>query len=95
MSRFLALRCVDQMTNSFRFPGSELTPEIRHVRVAAILAQGVQRRRRATRSAKFEKSSLLRETSLELVSETRLSVSWDLADSRRDTDREVNDERSA
>jgi hypothetical protein len=73
----------------------DLTPEERRRQVAAILAQGVVRYRRTVVLAEADRSSAPRNTGLELVSETRLSVSVGLADARRAPDSEVNDGRDA
>jgi len=73
----------------------DLTPETRRRQVAAILAQGVIRHRRIAELAEIGDLSRTRDTGLEVVSETRLSVSKGLADEARDSDCEVNDGRNA
>jgi hypothetical protein len=60
-----------------------------------LLAQGVLRHRRIAQVAEFGQFSLSRDTGLEVVSETRLSVSVGLADTARDPECEVNDGRNA
>ena len=72
-----------------------LTPEERRRQVAAILAQGVIRHRRIAQLAESGQFSPPRNTGLELVSETRLTVSVGLADTARDLECEVNDGRNA
>jgi hypothetical protein len=73
----------------------DLTPHERRRQVAAILAQGVVRVRRAAELAGVGELSLPRNTGLEVVSETRLSVSVGLADARQAPESEVNDGRIA
>lgn len=68
-------------------------PEARRRRVAAILARGVVRYRRNAALAEPGELSPSCNPGLEVVSETRLSVSVGPADTRRAPDREVNDER--
>jgi hypothetical protein len=72
-----------------------LTPDERRRQVAAILAQGVIRHRRIAQLAEFGHFSPSRDTGLEVVSETRLSVSVGLADTARDLECDVNDGRNA
>lgn len=76
-------------------PHRDLTPIERRRQVAALLAQGVIRHRRRTETADVGNFSRPRDTGLELVSKTRLSVSKGLANNGRDPDCEVNDERDA
>ncbi len=78
-------KCID-------IPVGDLTPEQRRRQVALILAQGVFRFVRAAQLAESGDLSPDRATGLELVSETRLSVSGGLA---RDPECEVNDGRIA
>ena len=73
--------------------GGELTPEERRRQVAAILATGVIRLRRAATLADFGEFSPSRDTRLEVVSETRLSVSVGPANGLRGPESEVIDER--
>jgi hypothetical protein len=79
------------MPNGSASSDSELTPEVRRIQVAAILALGVARHRRTTRSAKFGQFPTFRDTGLEVVSETRLSVSEGLAALPRALKCESND----
>ncbi len=76
-------------------PASDLTPEMRRIQVAAILALGVVRHRRATQSANSGQFPRSRQTGLEVISETRLSVSEGLAEHPRAPECEVNDGRIA
>lgn len=73
----------------------DLTPETRRRQVAAILAQGVIRHRRIAELAEIGDLSRTRDTGLEVVSETRLSVSKGLANEAQDSDFEVNNGRNA
>lgn len=74
---------------------SDLTPDERRRQVAAILALGVVRHRNLAQLAEVGQVSQSPGAGLELVSETRLSVSHGLANVARDQDCEVNDERNA
>jgi len=76
-------------------PVWELTPEDRHRQIAAILVEGVLRFRRAAVRAAVGQFSRPRDTGLEVVSETRLSVSRRLDSHAGVGRREVNDERNA
>ncbi len=71
----------------------ELTPEDRRRQVASILANGVARHRRRTTLANLGQFSARCDTGLDVVSESRLSVSVGLANRTRDPECEVNDER--
>lgn len=75
------------------FSADELTPEDRRRQVASILAHGVTRHRRRTTLANSGQFSAPRDTGLDVVSESRLSVSMGLAKRTRDRECEVNDER--
>ncbi len=59
---------------------NDLLPVERCRQVAAIIARGVVRSRHAANQREIEKVSLSRNISLELVSETRLTVSRDFVD---------------
>jgi len=72
-----------------------LTPTERRRQVAAILARGVVRHRRIAELAQVGEFSPPRDTGLELVPKTRLSVSKGLARETRAPDCEVNDEQNA
>ena len=76
-------------------PASDPTPEERRRQVAAILVHGVVRHRRSAERAEAEKFSRFRNTGLEVVSETRLSVSKGRASETSAPDCEVNDGRNA
>jgi hypothetical protein len=76
-------------------PVKDLTPEERQRQVAAILALGVVRHRRIAQLAEIGQFSRSPGTGLEVISETRLSVSNGLANEARDSDCEVNDGRNA
>lgn len=71
------------------------SPEERRRQVAAILAEGVIRYRRIAQLAAVGDLSRSRDTGLEVLSETRLSVSVGLADDSADSECEVNDGRNA
>lgn len=73
----------------------ELTPEERRCQVAAILVEGVLRFRRVAARAAVGQFSPPRDTGLEVLSETRLSVSRRFDSHAGDGRREVNDERNA
>jgi hypothetical protein len=73
----------------------DLTPIERRRQIATLLAQGVIRHRRRAEMADVGQFSRPRDTGLELVSKTRLSVSKGLTNSGRDSDCEVNDEQDA
>lgn len=73
----------------------ELTPEDRRRQIATILVEAVVRHRIAATRAKVGQFSPSRDTGLEVVSETRLSVSRALALDARDPQCEVNDGRNA
>ena len=73
--------------------GGELTPEERRRQVAAILAVGVVRLRHTAALADLGQFSPSRDTRLEVVSETRLSVSVGPANGLRSLESEVIDER--
>jgi hypothetical protein len=79
------------MPSSAVYAARDLTPELRRRQVAAILAQGVIRHRRIAELAKFGELPGTRDTGLEVVSETRLTVSQGLANKTQDPDCEVND----
>lgn len=72
----------------------DLAPEERRRQVAAILAQGVVRHRRIAELAKFDELSRPRDTCLEVVSETRLSVSVGFADESASPESEENHGRN-
>lgn len=80
------------MPTCIDIPFGDLTPDQRRRQVAALLAQGVIRCRRAAQMAESGEFSPPCDTGLEVVSETRLSVSEGLA---RDPECEVNDGRTA
>lgn len=76
------------MPTCIDIPAGDLTPGQRRRQIAAILAQAVIRHRRAAHLAECGEFPSPRNSGLEVVSETRLSVSEGLA---RDPDCEVND----
>lgn len=81
------------MPTCIDIPVGDLTAEQRRRQLAAILAQGVFRYRRAAQLvAESGQFSPPRDTGLDVVSETRLTVSEGLA---RDPECEVNDGRTA